>query len=67
MMTFFTQESNGNKTFFKEVEVTKDTSEECLKEAIPLLQKISRDINDFLYLKGKELWFWNKQLTWEIK
>jgi hypothetical protein len=67
-MTFFTQEGpTEQKSFFQKVTVTKNTPEECLTEAIPLLRKIGRDIDNFLYQIENDWYYCGRKLTWEIK
>lgn len=63
--TFYTTTFDGKKTFFGEVTVTEKDPKKYFRRAVALLRRKSRDLADFLHIKGNHLYFWNDKLTWE--
>lgn len=63
--TFYTTNPDGTKVFFGEVTVVEKNPKNYFRRSIALLTRKSRDLADFLYIKGNHLYFWNNKLTWE--
>lgn len=62
--TFYTLEKNGEKKLFHEIVLDPHSNGKHFKQAVSLLKAKSRDIADFLHIKGNHLYFWNLRISW---
>ncbi|MCC7436702.1 hypothetical protein IT402_02410 [Candidatus Nomurabacteria bacterium] len=63
---FYTKGIDGNKKLFQEVDLGNTNYKKPFHKAVNLLKAKSRDISDFLHIKGKHLYFWNERIIWDI-
>lgn len=63
---FFTKEPDGTVLPLDSVEVDVEGKQSLFKRAIGCLHQKSRDMKDFLHIKGNHLYFWDRRITVHI-
>lgn len=63
---FFTKEPDGTLSPLDSVEVEVTEKKSLFKKAVACLYQKTRDMHDFLHIKGNHLYFWNRRVTVEI-
>ncbi len=63
--SFFTIGRDGEKAPFYQIDAEAPTKRGLLRNALSCLAGKARDIADFLYIKGRHIYFWDEKVVWE--